>query len=1056
MSEDAEPIAIVGIGCRFPGGVADPNSLWQKMIQGFDAVAEIPDDRWSIRSFYDPEVGRPMKSCSKWAALLPDVGMFDADFFGISDSEARVIDPQQRLLLETAWEAMEDGGYVPDPRGEQTGVFVGISTHDYEVLQGSVLDRREVCPYSSTGVAASIAANRISYCFNFTGPSFSVDTACSSSLLAVHLACQSLSRRECGVALAAGVGCLLGPNNFIAFSSMGVLSPDGRCRAFDARANGFVRGEGVGAILLKPLRDALACGDRIYATIIGTGTNQDGRTRGLALPSRESQVALLRSTCRQAGVSPHDVVYVEAHGTGTAVGDPVEADALGEVFGSGRAPGRELLIGSIKTNIGHLEAGAGIAGIIKCALCLKHGAVPQNLHFEQPNPAIDFERWRLKVPVRTEPLPALTDDGQPASWLAGVNSFGFGGSNAFALLRSQPDRSEPVVARGTSGGDDAGTHLLPISARSEKGLRALAERYEELLGAPAWESPEALRDLVSASIHRRRHHEHRVTVVGRSRDELHRGLAAFSRGDLPAGVWSAEARPQPGPVFVFSGQGAQWPAMARDLYDREPVFRAMLERCHDALAAMGGWSLVDEMLAEAPESRMDDTAIAQPAIFALQVSLAALWAHWGIRPAAVVGHSVGEVAAAHVAGAFDLATAMKVIFHRGATMQSVASSGGMLAAALTEDEARAVIAPYADAVCVGAVNSPHSVTLSGDPATLGAIAAQLEARGCWQRHVPVNYAFHSKRMDAVRQPLLSSLDGVVPEIARLPLFSTVTGERVSGTELNAEYWWHNVRQAVRFGPAIGNLAQEGYATFVEVSGHPVLSTSIRQCLQHALPDESWDVLPSLRKGEDGLQAMMGSLGALHCLGHEVSWDSIAPRSACRHVPLPRTAWQHRKHWNESGEHARARVASTSHPLLHRRVNTPGTSWLSTADIRLVPYLRDHSVNGRALFPAAGHVELGLAVAAEMFPGQPCCLRDVDIESALFLGDGAPGTSLQIRFDPAGNEFGVYSNVGADEDGWTRRAKGVVRPMRSMASLGVEEIARTQERCAEEVEAAAFY
>lgn len=1056
MSETNEPIAIVGIGCRFPGGVSGPTPLWRKLLEGFDAVAEIPADRWSTSTFYDGEPGRPMKSLSRWAALLPDVDRFDADFFGISDAEAEVIDPQQRLLLETAWEALEDAGHVPDPQGERTGVFVGISTRDYESMQGSITNLNEASPYSSTGIASSIAANRLSYCFNFTGPSFSVDTACSSSLLAVHLACESLGRGECGAALAAGVGCLLSPANFIAFSSMGVLSPDGRCRAFDARANGFVRGEGVGVILLRPLRDALACGDRIYATIIGTGTNQDGRTRGLTLPSRESQAALLRSTCRRAGVSPRDVVYVEAHGTGTAVGDPVEAAALGEVLGSGRNPGEELLVGSIKTNIGHLEAAAGIAGLIKCALCLKHGAVPANLHFETPNPAIDFERLRLKVPTRLETLPPLLDDGSPSSWLAGVNSFGFGGSNAFVLLKSQtagPLRRRPAAVPGA---EDDRIHLLPLSARSEEGLRTVAERSAAFLLTSEGESPDDLGDIVFTAAHRRRHHEHRLTAAGRSREEIAEGLSAFARGERPAGVSSAEARPGLGPVFVFSGQGSQWPAMAGALHDREPVFRDTIERCHEALATLGGWSLLDELLADESRSRMDDTAIAQPAIFSLQVALAALWASWGIRPAAVVGHSVGEVAAAFVAGVLDLETAMRVIYHRGRTMERATSDGGMLAAALTEDQARSLIAPYGDAVCVGAVNSPQSVTLSGEPRVLREIAALLDARGCWQRTVPVNYAFHSRQMDPVRAPLLAALAGLSPGIAGIPLVSTVTGAALGGPELDGGYWWRNVRETVRFGPAIAHLARLGYTTFVEVGGHPVLSTSIRQSLQHAQPDSDCVVLPSLRRGADGRLVMVSSLGALHCVGQDVSWDSIAPRSTGGHARLPLPVWRHRRYWREDTEHARVRVAVNRHPLLLRRENSPGVAWRSNADLRLLPYLRDHVVNGRPLFPAAGHIELGLAVAAEMFPDQPCCLQDVDIESPLFLNEGSAGNPLHVRYDPAGSEFGVFSQVGTDDDGWIRRAKGVVRPARSMASLGGEDIEEIKARCAREIDAPAFY
>src|SRR6185437_13060294 len=729
-----EPIALIGIGCRLPGEANGPDAFWQVLANGVDAITEVSPERWNKKTFYDPEIGKPGKSHACWGGFIKDIDQFDPHFFGISPREAARMDPQQRLLLEASWEALEDGGQVLERlAGSNTAVFVGISTWDYSFMQVDFRDRGVMDTYTNTGGSLSIAANRISYCFDFRGPSAAVDTACSSALVAVHLACRSIWEEKCTLALAGGVNALLLPDWYVGFSRLGMLSPSGRCRAFDAGANGFVRGEGVGMVVLKPLSRALADGDRIYAVIRGTVLNQDGRTPGMTVPRQEAQEALLRQAYQQAGISPTQVQYIEAHGTGTLAGVPIEAQALGHVLAANRPADRPCVIGSVKTNIGHLEAGSGIAGLIKAALALHHRRIPGNLHFDQPNPAIDFEQLRLRVPLRCEPWPE--HDG-PAT--AGVNSFGYGGTNAHVVLQEAPTeangRCHPAGASRLGGTSyqpaDAGRSpiLLPLSARSAEALRAAAGVWRQFLA----DGPEdlSLHDLAANAALRRSHHDHRLALVAHSREELAEHLAAFAAGQ-PAPGASAEratAGQRPRLAFVCSGQGPQWWAMGRPLLEQEPIFRAVIQRCDEIVRRLGSWSLLDELNADEAHSRMAVTAISQPAIFALQVALAALWRSWGVYPEAVMGHSVGEVAAAHLAGVFSLEDAVRVIYQRGRCMELAPSRGRMIAAGITPEEAMRLIAPYGERVSLAAVNSPASVTLSGDAIPLEEIASVLEQR----------------------------------------------------------------------------------------------------------------------------------------------------------------------------------------------------------------------------------------------------------------------------------------------------------------------------------------
>jgi acyl transferase domain-containing protein/thioesterase domain-containing protein/acyl carrier protein len=994
------------------------------LCAGTDAIREIPSDRWSIRAYYDPIPGRPGKTYSKWGGFIDQIEHFDPAFFGISAREADAIDPQQRQLLEAAWEAFEDSGHPLDSvRGSSTGVFVGISTTDYAVMQHQDIGLGIADVYSATGTAFSIAANRISYCFDLRGPSLAIDTACSSALTACHLACESLWRGDCDQALLGGVNALLSSGTFVAFSRMSMLSRDGRCKAFDANADGFVRAEGVGALLLKPLSAAQRNGDRIYAVIRATAANQDGHTNGITVPCGNAQQALIREACASAGINPKDISYVEAHGTGTQVGDPIEARALGGALGCSRK--QPCLIGSVKTNIGHLEAASGVASLIKVALVLKHRKIPPTLHFNAPNPNIDFAALNLRVVQKLQPFPR-----NKGPMLAGINSFGFGGANAHVILEAPPAPRSAIKAAQKSVvrieapslgpvAPDKAPLILPISAHTREALCTLATDYRNLLQ----QKSVSARTLCAAAATRRSHLTHRLCIVGESRRSLTETLDSFLSGDPTPRAFTGESSTPAAPVFVFSGQGPQWWAMGRELLHSSPVFRAKIDECDALLSEFADWSLVQELTRNEHSSRIQQTNIAQPAIFALQVALATLWHSLGILPAAVVGHSVGEVAAAHIAGALTLREAARIIFHRGRTMAAAPDTGRMLAANLNANEAHRIAAPFKGRVAVAALNSPTSVTIAGEPEPLHQIAADLDARGIFNRFLQVNYAFHSRQMSPVKRDLLDSLGKIETAPTRIPLYSTITGNPIEGRDLNANYWWRNVREPVLFSNAVDNIAAAGHRTFLELAAHPVLSAFVAESV--AATGHAATTAFSLRRREPELPTLLSNLAALHVSGVPVAWKSLYPESTSD-VALPLFPWQRERHWSESPSSRAARLAIPIHPFLAATLPSVSPVWSASLDLTSHPWLKDHRVQSQIVFPGAAYVDAALAAGTAIYPSQQVELEDFEFLRALHLPEDKEPVQLQTSFTPLDARLTFQSRASESEKSWVHNASGRLR------------------------------
>ncbi|WP_203217982.1 type I polyketide synthase [Nocardia terpenica] len=981
----AAPIAIIGIGCRFPGGVEDPNGFWKLVASGTDAIGDIPPDRWSVGDFYDADPATPRRTFVRQGGFLSGpIEEFDAGFFGMSPREAAALDPQQRVLLEVTWEAFEDAGIPPSTTaGADIGTYIGGFTFDAANLQLADANEHLLGVSTPAGVSMTMLSARLPYVFDWRGPCFTLDTACSSSLVAFHQACAALDRGDCDLAVAGGVNVMFHPAATIVMSKGQFLSPDARCKPFDHRANGYVRSEGAGVVVLKPLSAALRDGDHIRAVVRGTAVNHDGRTPGTAVPSADAQRALIRVACRTAGVDPRSVGYFEAHGTGTAVGDPLEATAIGDALAD---TGHRHWIGSVKSNIGHTEAAAGVAGVIKATLCLERGLIPPTLHFQRPNPSIPFDRLPLRVPTE---LVAFPDYDGPRR--AGVNSFGAGGTNAHAILeQASPRTVEPAAA------DDGAPRLLPLSARGPEALRALADAYATLLERP--DSP-ALHRICRAAARQRDHHPMRTSVVAADPAEAARRLRGLDLAPRRA--------TRPAIAFVYTGMGPQWWGMGRELLENEPGFAEVVTAC-DRILQRYNISITEELLRDESLSRLTDTLYAQLANFVVQAGLTALWREWGIEPAVVVGHSVGEVAAAYVAGVYSLEDALTIAYHRASLQARLDGRGAMAAVGLPADE---VAGHLVEGVEIAAINSATATTLAGDREALELVSKQLTATGVSVTALRVRVAYHSAHMDEIRAPLTAALAGIRPRPARIALVSTVTGAPVDGPELDASYWWHNVRRPVRFVDALRRVLGHAPGAVLEVGPHPVLAPAIDETLaehQRTVPR-----LASLRRDRPQRAHLLETLGELYVAGAEPDWARVHPGPR-EHLDLPRYPWQRERHWVESTASRQARLG-TGGPVLGGRAVAATTP---TRDIGLsaaqVPYLADHRIGADMVFPGAAYVEAALA----MFPDdEPCFLEDIVFHRPLVLPPSTV-TTLRAGYDPARREVTLHGTTEFDQPHWT--------------------------------------
>ncbi|UQA90878.1 type I polyketide synthase [Streptomyces halobius] len=986
MGRDDQAVAVVGAGCRLPGGIDDLPGLWTALKERRDAVGEMPADRFDKSRFVDPGALRPGRSYTAAGGFLDDVAGFDAAYFGISPKEAAHIDPQQRLLLEMAVEAIDDAGIPAESlAGSDTCVFVGISDPAYGQLQATLGDHTS--PYTMSGATLSIAANRLSYVFDLRGPSVSVDTACSSALVALDRACRTLLDGTSRTALVGGVNVLTSPYGFAGFSHAAMLSRRGRCAAFSADADGFVRAEGGGVVVLKRLADALADGDRIHGVIAGTGTNCDGRTQGMALPSSPVQEALLRAVCARAGVEPDDLVYFEAHGTGTPAGDPAEANAIGRALGRRRTVG-PLPIGSVKSNLGHLEPAAGMPSLCKALLVLRHAEAPATLHAHPLSPAIDFDGLGLLPTVEPVALPA----GDRAA--VGINSFGFGGANAHAVLTGPP--APPVREEG--GG---GRVPVMISARSATALRELAARVSTRLREAA---PDEFHDLSHTTTRRRSAHPHRAAVLADSADAAAGELERLFAGEPAAGAMT-RAADRDTVAYVFSGNASQWPGMAADLLTGEPVFREAVEAADHALAAYLDWSVAKE-LARPTDARWQRTEFAQPLLFAVQAGLTELLAARGLWPSAVAGHSVGEVAAAHAAGALTLEQAARVIAERSRAQGQTAGTGRMAAVGLPEEAAREALARYDGALEIAGINSDQDVTVAGDPDALIALGAELAARDTFFRELDLDYAFHTRAMDPIAGPLHAALADLNPGPSRIPFVSTVTGAPLSGEELTAAYWWRNVREPVRFAAAIGHVLAEEADILLEIGPHPVLRPYLRRTRATHIP--------TLRRDGDGARDLSAAVAALLAAGAAVDWLTHFPRAG-RVTDLPAYPWQRVRHWHGTPQDLVLRTSGTGlldHPLLGERLPAPHPLWEGPVEPQLVPWLGDHRIGGTVLMPATGYVEMALSAGRRAL-NRPAEVRHLEISRPLPFPDWPdPGlVRLQTAVTPDDGTLTISSNQG---------------------------------------------
>ncbi|MCC3775020.1 type I polyketide synthase, partial [Streptomyces sp. UNOB3_S3] len=1031
--ERREPVAVVGMGCRFAGGVESPGELWRLLMSGRDAVSGFPTDRgWDVDALYDPDPERPGTSYTREGGFLHAASEFDAGFFGISPREALAMDPQQRLLLETSWEAFEGAGIDPAAlRGSRTGVFLGSNSQDYATLATHATE--DLQGHIGTGTAASVVSGRIAYTFGLEGPAVTVDTACSSSLVALHLAAQALRQGECSMAVAGGATVMSTPGAFLEFSRQRGLAPDGRCKAFAAGADGTGWGEGVGVLLLERLSDARRNGHQVLAVVRGSAINQDGASSGLTAPNGPSQQRVIREALSNAGVAADEVDAVEAHGTGTTLGDPIEAQALLATYGKDRPGDRPLWLGSIKSNIGHTQAAAGVAGVIKMVLAMRHGVLPRTLHVDEPSSHVDWSAGAVELLTEGR---SWERKGHPRR--AGVSSFGMSGTNAHVILEeaSVEDDEDAVVPTGTSTGtgtDEAGDSAVvavpwTLSAKSPEALRAQARRLLTYLDDDRPERAGSLVDVGHSLATTRATLTRRAVVVGRDRITLRQGLEALARGESAANVVEGNATVGVDKVaFVFPGQGAQWVGMAVELLDSSPVFADRMRECAAALSPYVDWSLLDVLRGTEGAPSLDRVDVVQPVLFAVMVSLAELWRSFGVRPAAVIGHSQGEIAAACVAGALSLDDAARVVALRSQAILQLSGAGGMVSIALPAEQVRKRIEPWGGRISIAAVNGPSATVVSGEPQALDELVTACETDGFRARKIPVDYASHSAQVETIRERLLALAAPLTPRPAGIPFHSTVTGRAMDTTALDGEYWYRNLRHTVEFEQSVRGLIDDGFTAFVEISPHPVLTMAVQETAEDT--GATVAVVGSIRRDEGGLSRFLTSLAEAYVRGVTVDWS---PALAGGHrVELPTYAFQRQRFWAEQltsgADVTSAGLGAPDHPLLGAAVplaDGDGVVLTGRLSLRTHPWLADHTVHGTVLLPGTAFVELLVRAGDEVGFD---LIEELTLETPLVLP--VTGTvQIQVRVraeqEPGRRPLAVYARTD-DDAPWTRHADGTL-------------------------------
>ncbi|MFD9499444.1 SDR family NAD(P)-dependent oxidoreductase [Streptomyces sp. NPDC060035] len=1019
-----EPIAVVGVGCRFPGGVTSPEGLWDVVSGGVDAMGDFPRDRgWDVEALYDPDPEAHGRTYTRSGGFLPDLAEFDAAFFGISPREALAMDPQQRLMLETSWEALERAGIDPAGlRGSATAVFTGIYGVDYGPRLGGGA-AGEVEGFAIAGTYTSVASGRVAYVLGLEGPAVSTDTACSSSLVAVHQAVHSLRSGECTLALAGGVAAMPTPGMFVEVARQRGLSADGRCKSFSEAADGTGWGEGAGVLVLERLSDARRNGRRIRAVIRGSAINQDGASNGLTAPNELAQRRVIRAALADAGLSLGEVDAVEAHGTGTKLGDPIEAEALLATYGQDRDPGSPLWLGSLKSNIGHTQAAAGVGGIIKMIMAMRHGVLPRTLHVDRPTPHVDWSAGAVELLTEAREWPSTP--GRPRR--AGVSSFGVSGTNAHLILEEAPEAEEavarPAVDSSTGPVSTGVPGAVPwvLSGRSAEALREQALRLRDRVAA----DPDLpVTGVGYALVATRSLFEHRQVVIGADRDELLAGLAAVAGGARnPTGVVSGVAKPVGRTVFVFPGQGWQWVGMGRELWESSPVFAEQMRACAEALEPWVSWSLIDTVCGGPEAADLDRIDVVQPVLFAVMVSLARVWRSLGVTPDAVIGHSQGEIAAACAAGALTLPDAAKIVALRSRLLATSTQDGGMAGIVAAEDRVRELLGPWESRVAIAAVNGPYSTTVSGEASAVRELVAHCASQGVRARWIPASVPGHSPLMDQFEDRLRDELGPITPVSSPVAFYSTVTGGLIDTTELDAAYWFRNMREPVQFEATMRRLLEQGHGAFIEVSPHPLLTINIQEMLD-ATPGADGVVVGSLRRGDGGLARLYRSVAEAFVAGVAVSWEAVFPGGDGRWVELPTYAFQRRRYWLHTPNETTS-GSTSDHPLLDAVIDLPddgergGVVGSGRLSLERHPWLADHVVHGAVVVPGAVLVELAVWAARKV----GCDVVDeLTLDTPLVLSRTA-GREIRVVVD--GKRVISVHSRGEGEPEWTRNAVGAV-------------------------------